>query len=166
MEIKTERLILHPLTPDELHLWAEDMPALEKKLNVSYRAEPMEGFFLDIVRGQADITDGDPENYIWHTFWLIIRESDRVAVGSADFKDVPDGKGETEIGYGLGAEFEHNGYMTETVSAMCAWAKDQPGVRAVIAETETDNLQSQRILIRCGFEEYDRGETLWWRKTF
>ena len=53
-----------------------------------------------------------------------IRKSDNVVVGSADFKNVPDEKGQVEIGYGLGKAFEHEGYMTEAVRAMCSWAKD------------------------------------------
>ena len=52
MMLQTERLELVALTPDQLKLWIENLPALEKELNCSYRAEPMEGFFLEIVRGQ------------------------------------------------------------------------------------------------------------------
>lgn len=84
-------------------------------------------------------------------------------VGSADFKDVPSKDGEVEIGYGLGEAFQHHGYMTEAVRAMCAWALAQESVRHVIAETETDNLASRRILQRCGFTEQSRGETIWWK---
>lgn len=37
-----------------------------------------------------------------------------------------------------GKAFEKQGYMTETVRALCAWAKQQPGVRHITAETEPD----------------------------
>lgn len=161
--METERLELVPLTAPQLRLWCEDIPAMEKELGCKYMAEPMEGVFLDIVKGQLEITEKDEKNYLWHSFWLIIRKNDRVCVGSADFKDIPDEKGETEIGYGLGKEFEHNGYMTEAVKAMCRWALEQPQVSAVIAETENDGFASQRILQRCGFEKYSEGETSWWR---
>ena len=39
----------------------------------------------------------DPANYLWHSFWFLIRKITRVV--------------------GLGKEFEHNGYMTEAVRA-------------------------------------------------
>jgi len=136
---------------------------LDEHLDCRYQAEPMEGFFLDIVRGQAEKTAGDADNYLYHSFWFLVRKSDRVVVGSADFKDVPDEKGEVEIGYGLGKEFEHQGYMTEAVGAMCEWALRQDGVSHVIAETETDGLASQAILKHCGFCLCERGETFWWR---
>ena len=163
MAIDTERLTLIPLLPKLLRLWAQDMKALEKELACSYLAEPLNGFFLDIVLGQLEITEKDPDNYLWHSFWLLMRKEDRVIVGSADFKDIPNAFGEVEIGYGLGAAFLHNGYMTEAIMALCGWALKQPGIKAVIAETDLEGYASQRILGRCGFIELSRGETLWWR---
>lgn len=163
MIIETDRLYLTPLTARQLRLWVEALPFLEKELNCRYCAEPMEGPFLAIVKGQLEITVNDETNYLYHSFWFLIRKSDRVVVGSADFKDVPNKDGEVEIGYGVGKDFEHNGYMTEAVQAMCKWAMAQNNIAHVIAETEIDRPQSQNILKRCGFTLYKQGETLWWR---
>lgn len=163
MELKTERLHLIALTPKQLELWLDDIPQLEKELNCSYRAEPMTGIFREIAAGQLKAAQNDSNHYVWHSFWFIIREDDRTAVGSADFKGVPDDNGEVEIGYGLGKAFEHNGYMTEAVQAMCDWAAGQDGVKHIIAETDLDCLASQRILQRCGFTEYARESSVWWR---
>lgn len=163
MLIQTERLELIPLTWQQLRLWIEDIKALNEELGCSYQAEPMEGFFLEIVKGQLEITKRDCENYIWHSFWFLIRKTDRVVVGSADFKDIPNDRKEVEIGYGLGNAFEHNGYMTEAVQAMCDWAMKHQTVTHVIAETDTDGFTSQRVLQRCGFVEEKRAETIWWR---
>lgn len=163
MIIQTERMELIPLTPNQLKLWIEDITALEKELACSYKAEPMEGFFLEIVKGQYEITRKDPKNYLWHSFFFLVRKDDRVVVGSADFKDIPNENGEVEIGYGLGKGFEHNGYMTEAVKAMCELALKQNGVTSVIAETDLEGLASQKILERCGFKNDKQGETLWWR---
>lgn len=164
MTLETERLVLYPLDARQLALWTDDLPALERELGCVYKAEPMEGFFLDIVKGQLAKALADPENFIWLTFWLIVRKSDRVVVGSADFKAPPDENGAVELGYGLGDDFTGSGYMTETAGEMCAWALAQASVNAVIAETERGNLASQHILERNGFAVYKEGETLWWRK--
>ncbi len=164
MTLETERLILYPLDARRFALWTEDLPSLESELGCVYKAEPMDGFFLDIVKGQLVKAQADLENFIWLTFWLIVRKSDRVVVGSADFKAPPDENGAVELGYGLGDGFTGNGYMTETVRKMCAWALAHSGVSAVVAETERGNLASQHILERNGFAVYKEGETLWWRK--
>lgn len=163
MKLETERLELLPLTPPQLRMWLEDLPALERMLCCTYRAEPIDGIFRNIISEQAAIAEQEPEQYLWHSFWFLIRKSDRVVVGSADFKAPPDKHGEVEIGYGLGSAYEHFGYMTEAVSAMRDWALRIPGVTAVIAETERDSHASQRILRRCGFTLVKSGDTLWWR---
>lgn len=163
MILKTERLELVPLLPCQLRLWVENIPNLEKELKCSYQAEPMEGIFLEIVKGQLEKAEKNPSDYLWHSFWFLIRESDRVVVGSADFKDIPNRDQEVEIGYGLGKDFERNGYMTEAVQAMCKWALEQEQVSHITAETDIDGFASQRILQRCGFAEKKREETIWWQ---
>ena len=163
MTLKTERLELVPLLPYQLRLWVEDIPKLEKDLKCSYRAEPMEGLFLEIVKEQLEKVEKNTNDYLWHSFWLLIRKSDQVVVGSADFKDIPNTDQEVEIGYGLGKDFEHHGYMTEAVQAMCKWALEQENVSHIIAETDIDGFASQRILQRCSFIETRREETIWWR---
>lgn len=164
MIVNTKRLELVPLTAHELRLLIFDIKELEKELNCTYKAEPLEGVFLDILKGQLDKTNSDSKNYMWHSFWLMIRKEDRIVVGSFDFKDVPNRKREVEIGYGLGKEFEHNGYMTETVEVMCNWALHKDEVASIIAETEVDNYASQNILKRCGFILTSKAETCWWKR--
>jgi RimJ/RimL family protein N-acetyltransferase len=100
MMIETDRLYLAPLTTDRLRLWVEDITALEKELDCVYRAEPMTGVFLDIVKGQLEIAAKDEANYLYHSFWFLIRKIDRIVVGSAAFKDIPNKQHEVEIGYG------------------------------------------------------------------
>ena len=43
------------------------------------------------------------------------------------------------------------GYAAEAVSAMVGWAFKQPGVKCVTAETEADNIASQKVLSKAGF---------------
>ncbi|MFQ8704796.1 MAG: GNAT family N-acetyltransferase [Thomasclavelia sp.] len=79
------------------------------------------------------------------------------------FKDVFNYDGEVEIGYGLGRDFEHNGYMTEAAQAFCNWALQQDEVKHIIAKTGVDGISSQKLLVRCGFKEYAKNDTVWWR---
>lgn len=162
MKLETKRLYIYPLSPKELRDWVRDLPALEHSLNITYEAEPMEGEFQQIVKGQLKITEEDCIHYYWHTFWLLIRKKDRVVVGSADFKSPPDEKGNIEIGYGLGKQFEGQGYMTEAVDAMCRWGLAQQGVSHIVAETELNAFRSQAVLKRCGFKCWYIEDTAWW----
>jgi RimJ/RimL family protein N-acetyltransferase len=160
---ETERLELVPLTLSQLKLWTGVMNEFEKELNCTYKAQPLVDFILDNVEEQIVAITNDNNNYLFYTSWLIICKSDRIAVGSAAFKGTPNSNGEIEIGYGLGEEFEHNGYMTEAVEEMCKWGLKQENVKHIIAETDIDGYASQRILERNGFERYKFDETSWWK---
>jgi RimJ/RimL family protein N-acetyltransferase len=151
------------LTPSQLKLWINNIQILEIELNCKYDAEPIEGELLKIINSQIKIIENDPENYMWHSFWFIIRKKDNTVVGSMAFKNIPNEMKEIEIGYGLGKKHEHNGYMTESVKTFCEWALTNKDVETVIAETEIENAASQKVLKRCGFKKYQEGETIWWR---
>ncbi|MDR1097816.1 MAG: GNAT family N-acetyltransferase [Tannerella sp.] len=163
MELETERLFIKLLTLSQLKLWVNNIPLLESELNCKYDAEPIEGKFLDIINAQIEIIENDPLNYMYHSFWFIIRKSDGIVAGSMDFKNIPNQMKEIEIGYGLGKKYEHNGYMTEAVEKFCEWALTDEHIETVIAETETDNIASKRVLERCGFKKYKEEETVWWK---
>lgn len=164
MQLETKRLLLLPLDEVQIKNWTENIPALEQALCCTYDGETMEGVFLQIVREQAQKVQNDRGNWLFHTFWLLLRKEDRTVIGAADFKAPPDKGGAVEIGYGLNTTYEHNGYMTEAVEAMCGWAFAQPGIGAVLAETERKNNASQRVLERCAFRLYRETETLSWKR--
>jgi ribosomal-protein-alanine N-acetyltransferase len=54
--------------------------------------------------------------------------------------------------------------MSEALEETIRWALEQPGVTAVVSETEKLNIASQRVLQKAGFGQYRRTEGhLWWR---
>lgn len=163
MELQTERLKILALTPENLELLVNNRIKFEEKLGCQYCAQNIEGIFKNILINQISKAKNDRKNYLWHTFWIIIRKYDNIVVGTIDFKNLPQENGEVEIGYGLGEEHEHHGYMTEALKAMCYWAKNQNHIKSIIAETEIGNTASERVLKRCGFKEYLRNTSIWWR---
>ena len=72
--------------------------------------------------------------------------------------------GVTEVGYGMNPAYEGQGYMTEALRAFLDFARAH-GVRAVRADTERDNLRSQAVLKRCGFQFLYEDKTLWWERS-
>lgn len=166
MIIQTERLILIPLSIQQLDLWVNDLLRLEQELRCTYDAAPLEGEFGDAVKGQLKIAKKDARNYLFHSFWMIMRKEDRIIIGSADFKGVPNENGEVEIACELGEKYLNQGYMAETIEALCHWAKKQPRVRSIIAETKRNNLNGQHILSQCGFYKERIEDSIWWRLAY
>jgi len=163
MEIETKRLILKLLTLSQLKLWVNNISKLEVELDCKCNKGPIDGFFLNIINNQIKIIENDPENYVYHSFWLIIRKEDKRVLGSIDYKNIPNEMKEVEIGYGLERQFEHNGYMTEAVSAFCKMAFMDENIETIIAETEAENTASYKVLERCDFKKYKEEGTHWLR---
>ncbi|HVE73920.1 MAG TPA: GNAT family N-acetyltransferase [Mycobacteriales bacterium] len=87
--------------------------------------------------------------------WLIVEPGPDgpAVVGDCGWRGGPDAEGTVEIGYGLAAPARGRGLGTEAVGLLTAWAEQQPGVRAVVAEVLVGNEASRRLLLRLGFTE-------------
>lgn len=91
-----------------------------------------------------------PEKWDWYAMWMIENE-DGVHIGDLCFKGFEEDKN-PEVGYGIDDEFQGKGYATEATKLALAWAFSHPGVLAVEAETDPDNIASQKVLAKCGFK--------------
>ena len=149
-------LYLYPLSLEELSLWLNNLTELENKLNCTYFAEPIEGLLKDSIQSQLILGMSDvSQNWVWYTYWFLIREADNKIIGFLSFKGCPaQDSGSIEIGYSLGKDFEHKGYMTKAVEALCRFAEHYPEVKKITALTLIDNTASQRLLLRCGFRKF------------
>jgi ribosomal-protein-alanine N-acetyltransferase len=113
-------------------------------------AESMKYFVSRLERG--------PEYFGWMWWYIALgerRNERRVLVGNIGFKDLPDADGSVEIGYSILPGFQRQGYATEAVRGLVAWAFSHPEVRRVIAETFPDLTASIRVLERNGFSRID-----------
>ena len=90
-----------------------------------------------------------PDQWQWYAMWMI-ELLDGTHIGDLCFKGLG-ANGTTEIGYGISEDYQGQGYATEAVDAVVAWALQKPGVTRVEAETEPDNRASRRVLEKCGF---------------
>ena len=102
-------------------------------------------------------------NPLFHTLWMAIDRQKNQFVAEAKFKGEPDETGAVEIGYGTYPTLQRQGYMSEMVGGLIGWAVQQPGVRRVVADTEIDNIASQKVLKKAGFQQFEQIENmLWW----
>jgi RimJ/RimL family protein N-acetyltransferase len=136
MRIETERLILYPISNQEMESLIENENDAELKQAYS-----------EMLQGCIN----EPENRIWYAVWLMeLKNHSDTIVGDFCFKGLC-ADGMVEIGYGLREGFCGKGYMTEALKAITAWALAQSGVTRVEAETDPENKASQKVLAVCGF---------------
>ncbi|GAB4025747.1 GNAT family N-acetyltransferase [Spirosoma koreense] len=166
--IETARLTIIPLTLSQLHLHIADNYQLEETLGLQKGNREVVEPVLSIITYFTIPRLQDPAyDPLYHTMWLAIDRQKRQFVAEAKFKGEPDETGTIEIGYGTYPRLRRLGYMTEMVSGLVNWAGQQPEVQRVVADTETENVASQIVLVKNGFRLFDRIENLlWWERQF
>jgi RimJ/RimL family protein N-acetyltransferase len=93
-----------------------------------------------------------PEWKGWLAWYAVRLDNDYpMLCGSIGFKGPPDERGMVEIGYSVLPEFQGQGLATEMIAGIVQWAKHQPRVRRIEAETNTDNKASIRVLEKNNF---------------
>lgn len=163
MELRTERLRIIPLSLEQFGMLLGDIRRLENSLGLRPFLKGLAGHTQEAMLWLYDEAMKHPEDLPWYTSWLIILAEENVAIGSGCFKGAPDGTGCVEAGYGIDPAYRNRGFMTEAAGELYAWALRQPGVRAVMAETDGDNMASQRVCVKCGMEKLEekKNSVLW-----
>jgi RimJ/RimL family protein N-acetyltransferase len=159
--IDTERLVIKPLTPEQLrkYIMADNSLELELNLNPAARTispELREALERDILPNLSDPC----KNYLFYTLWTIILKEDNKIIGDLCFCGEPNADGEVEIGYGTYKEYRKRGLMTEAVGEMIKWAKKQSAIKAITASTEKSNIDSHSVLVRNNFTKSGESGTL------
>lgn len=166
--IETNRLLIKPLTYNQLvkYIKADDSLEEELQLNPNLRTVPeilKEKMTLNILPKVADTTI----DYLYVTLWTAIDKDKNQMVCDVCFKGEPNSEGEIEIGYGTQPQFLGKGFMKEAVGGIIEWAKIQPKVKSIFAETLKDNIASFTILEKNNFVKVGETAILFqWRLTF
>jgi ribosomal-protein-alanine N-acetyltransferase len=164
--IDTIRLKLFPLSNEELQFYLEQPEKFERSdIPTISRRILTENLERAIRMKIEKMMIADEMDHPWYTYWLILIKEDGFGAGMVGFKGVPNQDGEVEIGYGIDPHYQGRGYMTEAVSALIAWAFQDPQCNSVIApDTERSNRASNRVLEKAGMHMYQETENqMSWR---
>lgn len=132
--IQTDRLIIRISSDDEMRSLIANEANEELKKAYSEMLEQCRAY---------------PKMRKWYAAWFIELKTGK-RVGELCFKGLSSDGG-VEIGYGILPQFQGNGYAAEAVRAVTKWALMQDGVTFISAETESDNIASQKVLQKAGF---------------
>lgn len=159
--IETQRLILQPLSYEQLVKYTKADNSLEEELNLEKSPRSISPELREALEDSIIPLVGDSnKNYLYATLWTLILKEENRMIGDLCFQGEPNIDGEIEIGYGTYFEFRRKGYMTEAVGEMLKWAKMQPEVLKVLASTEKSNISSQRILKSNNFSKISESDSI------
>ena len=132
--IDTKRLKIYAASKEQMETFIAEQPA--DVLKAAY-SEMLEGALTH------------PDQWEWYAVWMI-ELKDGTHIGELCFKGI-DESGSTEIGYGVGEDYQGYGYATEAVSAVADWALRQNAINCVTAEVDKENIASVKVLEKSGF---------------
>jgi [ribosomal protein S5]-alanine N-acetyltransferase len=161
--IESERLRMIPLTHELLQLLHTSRAAMEQALGLAQSCWQVDEFYqkeIDdaMVNFWLPKTLANPNNFIWYTDWELVLKSTNMAIGGMGFNGEPNEQGEAEVGYMIERGHQNKGFATEALKLMSSWALSQERVKSLVVHTYRDNLPSQKILIKSGFEEVGTDE--------
>ncbi len=162
--VETERLIIKPLTYEQLKKYIRNDNSLEAELNINKSARIISTDLKEALENTIlpNVADTN-KNYLYSTLWTIILKAENKMVGDLCFVGEPSADGEIEVGYGIYEEFQKRGFMTEAVCGMIKWAEQQ-NVKSLFAATEKSNIASFSVLERNSFVKCGETDTLFhWR---
>ncbi len=165
--VETERLLLKPLTYDQLTKYIKVDNSLETELNLnessrSISADLTEAFEQTILPNVAN----PDKDYLFSTLWTAISKAENCMVADLCFVGEPNENGEVEIGYGTYEVHRNKGYMREAVGGIIGWAIEQPDIKSIVASTEKNNIASFTVLEKNNFIKVGETETMFnWRLT-
>lgn len=163
--INSERLRLIPLDNQLLTVWNTQghkemtsklgLNPTEWQISEEYLVETedaLQNFWIPMTAQYAD-------NFFWYTNWEIVLASENVSVGGIGFAGFPDQEGVTMVGYFIDGNHREKGYASEALHCLIDWAKLEPSLKTIIADTPFFNLPSQNVLKKAGFKEFGIGVT-------
>lgn len=157
--IETKRLLIKPLTAEELKKYVDSPDNFAQEIGLIPSQslidnETREAILKDLLPTIID-TNKDSSFY---TMWIVIEKSENAIIGGICFHGEPDENGTVEIGYGTDLKYRNKGYMTETISGLIQWIRENKKVKSITAETENTNISSIKVLENSGFklnQQYD-----------
>ena len=151
MILRSARVVLESISPE----LAQRIAARDERPGDNWHPEYPFADELDPLRSLAESTDPDPI----FGMYVIRRNSDNQAVGGFGFFGPPNDSGRVEFGYGLVLSARGVGLATEAVTLAIDYAS-RHGATLAAADTDLENLASQRVLAKSGFIETARRGSL------
>lgn len=92
-------------------------------------------------------------------YYILLRKPENTIVGWINFSNVVRGAFQAcHVGYGLGEEFQGNGYMTEGLRCAIEFMFSERNFHRIMANYMPDNKKSARILRQLGFKKEGEAE--------
>jgi len=147
--LETERLILRRVRVEDgqamFDNWASD-DEVTKYLTWPTHTSPE--ISAMVAQDWANRYEKD-DFYIWG---ITVKDEGNVLIGSIGAHEPNDSIGKIEIGYCIGMNWWHRGFMPEALKVVMDYLFDEVGVNRIEAYHDTRNPNSGRVMAKCGMK--------------
>ena len=150
--IQTQRLDLHHIEAEHLiNLFEtrDDAQALSGKTFTNPLRVLID--FQGPLAWRVPQVKENPEVNKWFVRWAVLRSTQEV-IGSSSFHGAPDINGMMEIGLGVEAAFQGQGFGREILQGMWGWVVTEPGVNTLRYTVSPTNTASIALINSFGFD--------------
>jgi len=145
--LETQRLRIRSLS-------MEDAPAM---LAILSDAETVRYWGRPMMKELAQAEDYTRENLRWMEdghclYWGVEEKASGNMIGTCTLFRLDSSNRRGEIGYLLNRAYWHQGFMSEVLESVIAYAFTEMKLHRLEADTDPDNIASIRLLERFGFE--------------
>jgi len=152
IELKTERLLLRPLSVSDLytaHEYASDIENTKYMIHLPNRSLEETRRFLERVS-----LEWQKEEPSFYEFAVIY---DSLHIGAVSIR-LNEDKTEGEMGWIINKKYWGKGFATEAALAVKSFAVEQLKVKKLVAYCDCRNLQSARVMEKIGLSFESKGQ--------
>jgi len=150
--IQTKRLLLYTVLPNEYEVLSVNQA--DPKLWLDRGFSDKDKYFLNNpnpIKYRLPKVRQNPE-YAKYLLRVVVLKDNPIIIASAGFHDAPDSVGMIEIGFGVDKKYQDRGFGQELLHGMWSWVVNDPQVKTLRYTVSPDNLISQHIIKKLGFE--------------
>jgi RimJ/RimL family protein N-acetyltransferase len=107
------------------------------------------------------------KGYNSHEYYeLAIVLSGGSAIGTCSIFSFSGGNKSAEIGYLLGRKYWRQGIMFETLNILLQYCFDALELKRIFAEVDIENISSQKLLLKLGFQPINNNESMFFKEAY
>lgn len=165
VQIQTTRLNLQLLTLQEVESYFLGDNILEKLVHLPNSNRQIDAHFKEVAETLfIPNLKSDLGNSLFYSFFILIENETQQIVGEIGCHGKPNENGEIEFGYSTQPAHQNKRFMSEAVAGFCSYFAALENVETIVAETDTINIPSQKVLINNQFiKTKETKESIFWK---
>lgn len=157
MRLITSNLHIKPLNLYELDTLINGLQADEEPdfavLPNRYRNQLFKDCLMKDIRN--NITK-HPQEYLFHTIWLLIHKDNKHVAGHMFFSGNPNCNGEIELYTEIFEEEKEHNFLKESLEAILSWAASISKIKLIRTNAPVNNTEIRGIMTETGFEKISK----------